>query len=98
MGFLERVSKNNFILHTQIKPNSKKPQILDKVDYLLIFLHSRPIRNKANNELINLLKKKLRLSSNQIKIVSGLKNSRKIIKLTYTESVNEKDIIKKLLN
>jgi len=98
MGFLERVSKNSFALHTQIKPSSKKPQILDKVDYLLIFLHSKPIRNKANNELINLLKKKLRLSSNQIKIVSGLKNSRKIIKLTYTESVNEKDIIKKLLN
>lgn len=101
MGFLERVSKSTFVLHTQIKPNSKnskKPQILDKVDFLLIFLHSKPIRNKANNELINLLKKKLRLSSNQIKIVSGLKNSRKIIKLTYTESVNEKDIIKKLLN
>ena len=98
MEFLERVSKNSFVLHTQIKPNSKKPQILDKVDYLLIFLHSKPIRNKANNELINLLKKKLNLSPNQIKIISGLKNSRKIIKLTYIENVNEKDISKKLLN
>lgn len=98
MGFLERVSNNTFVLHSQIKPNSKRPQILDKIDYLLIFLHSKPVHNKANNELINLLKKTLNISPNQIKIISGLKNSRKIIKLTYTESINEKDIIKKLLN
>ena len=56
------------------------------------------MKNKANNELINLLKKKLTLAANQIKIISGLKNSRKIIKLTYIENVNEKDISKKLLN
>jgi len=98
MGFLEKISEDNFFLHTKIKPNSKNQRILDNNDYLIIFLRSKPVKNKANNELINLLKKKLTLASNQIKIISGLKNSRKIIKLTYTESVNEKDIIKKLLN
>ncbi len=98
MGFLEKKSEDNFFLHAKIKPNSKNQRILDNNDYLIIFLRSKPAKNKANNELINLLKKKLRLSSNQIKIISGLKNSRKIIKLTYIENVNEKDIIKKLLN
>jgi len=98
MGFLEKKSEDNFFLHTKIKPNSKNQRIIDNNDYLIIFLRSKPVKNKANNELINLLKKTLNISPNQIKIISGLKSSRKIIKLTYTESVNEEDIIKKLLN
>ena len=98
MGFLEKISEDNFFLHAKIKPNSKNQRLLDNNDYLIIFLRSQPVQNKANNELINLLKKTLNISPNQIKIISGLKNSRKIIKLTYTETVNEKDIIKKLLN
>ena len=98
MGFLEKKSEDIFFLHAKIKPNSKIQRIIDNNDYLIIFLRSKPVQNKANNELINLLKKTLNISPNQIKIISGLKNSRKIIKLTFTESVNEKDIIKNLLN
>jgi len=98
MGFLEKISEDNFFLHAKIKPNSKNQRIIDNNDYLIIFLRSKPVKNKANNELINLLKKTLNISPNQIKIISGLKNSRKIIKIIYTESVNEEDIIKKLLN
>ena len=98
MGFLEKKSEDNFIIHAKIKPNSKNQRIIDNNDYLIVFLRSKPVQNKANNELINLLKKKLSLAPNQIKIISGLKSSRKIIKLTYTESIIEDDIIKKLLN
>ena len=98
MGFLEKISEDNFFLHAKIKPNSKNQRILDNNDYLNIFLRAKPVKNKANNELINLLKKKLRLSPNQIKIISGLKSSSKIINLSYTQDVNEKDILKNLLN
>ena len=98
MGFLEKISENKFLLHTKIKPNSKNQRILDDNDYLIIFLRSKPVQNKANNELINLLKKKLNLSPHQIKIISGLKSSIKIIKLTYGKSISEKNIIKELLD
>ncbi len=53
MGFLEKKSEDNFFLHTKIKPNSKNQRILDNNDYLIIFLRSKPVKNKANNELIN---------------------------------------------
>ena len=98
MGFLEKISEDNFFLHAKIKPNSKNQRILDDNDYLIIFLRSKPVQNKANNELINLLKKKLNLSPHQIKIISGLKSSIKIIKLTYGKSISEKNIIKELLD
>lgn len=98
MEFIERTSGNSYLLHLNIKPNSKSLNIIENGNYLTIYLLSKPVKNKANKELIRFLRKKLDIPSNQIQIVSGLKRSNKIIKLDFTKKTNEKEIIKKLIN
>jgi len=98
MVFIERKPFNAFILHLYIKPNSKTQEIIDDGDYLRIKLRSKPIQNKANIELLNLLRKKLKILSNQIKIISGLKRSNKTIKINFSKKIDEKEIIKKILS
>ncbi|MFX1257141.1 MAG: DUF167 domain-containing protein, partial [Promethearchaeota archaeon] len=68
MGFLREDSKNCFLLQVYVNPNSKKQDIIDNGDYLTILIRSKPIQNKANKELLNFLKKKFKISSNQIQI------------------------------
>ena len=98
MVFIERKPINAFILHLYIKPNSKRQEIIDDGDYLKIKLHSKPIQNKANIELLNLLRKKLKILSNQIKIISGLKSSHKTIMINFSKKIDEQEIIKKMLS
>lgn len=98
MVFIERKPFNAFILHLYIKPNSKSQEIIDDGDYLKIKLRSKPIQNKANIELLNLLRKKLKILSNQIKIISGLKRAHKTIKINFSKNIDEQEIIKKILS
>lgn len=98
MGFIERKPGNAFILHLYIKPNSIRQEIIDDGDYLKIKLRSKPIQNKANIELLNLLRKKLKILSNQIKIISGLKSPHKTIMINFSKKIEEQEIIKKILS
>ncbi|MHA2398783.1 MAG: DUF167 family protein [Promethearchaeota archaeon] len=68
-----------------MKPNAKFQKCIDDGDYLTIFIRSKPIQNKANKELINLLKKKLKISANQVVILSGKKNLKKVVQLQFLE-------------
>lgn len=98
MGFIERKPGDAFILHLHIKPNSIRQEIIDDGDYLKIKLRSKPIQNKANIELLNLLRKKLKILSNQIKIISGLKSPHKKIMINFSKKIEEQEIIKKILS
>ncbi len=63
----------------KVKPNSRK-QELEKIQdgEYLVYLKSLPEKNKANSELIKLLKKEFQ---KDIKIVSGLSFRRKLIEI-----------------
>ena len=98
MVFIERKPFNAFILHLYIKPNSKTQEIIDDGDYLRIKLRSKPIQNKANIELLNLLRKKLKILSNQVKIISGLKKAHKTIMINFSKKIDEQEIIKKIFS
>lgn len=97
MGFLEKISENIFHLHIYVKPNSKNQRIYNNLNHLIISLQSKPVQNKANKELIKLLKKKLKISTNQIQIISGAKSSTKLIKLSFTQNINEQKLKSLLL-
>ncbi|TFG27822.1 MAG: DUF167 domain-containing protein [Promethearchaeota archaeon] len=96
MRFIEQRSETSFLLHLNIKPNSKKVDIVENDQHLIVSLISKPVKNKANKELINILRKKLHISSTQIKILAGLKSTTKIIQIDFLEKTNEKEIIKRL--
>jgi uncharacterized protein (TIGR00251 family) len=99
MNYIKKISENEFIISLYIKPNSKnqhifKPMLEDA--YITISLCSVPRKNKANVELLKLLKKKLRSNLDQIHIISGLKNQVKSVRMTTFKSITEYDIVKLL--
>jgi uncharacterized protein (TIGR00251 family) len=98
MNFLKKPSDLMYLLRVKVKPNSKNQKIVNNGDSLTISLNSKPVQNKANKELINLIKKKLKLSSNQIQIISGLKTTEKLIRITFFEKIEEEELIRLLID
>ena len=101
MDFLELKSNNLYLLRIRVKTNSKKREILrcsETDSDLTILLRSKPVQNKANRELLNLIKRKLNVSSNQVQIISGLKKADKILQVSFSENIVESDVIKRIFN
>ena len=97
MKFLEKIRDFSYIVHVKVKPNSKKQDIIDNGEFLTILVRAKAIQNKANKELINLIKRKLEISANQIQIISGLKGSNKLIQINFLEEVEAREIYNKLI-
>lgn len=68
---------------------SQKISLDETGKILLIDVKNKPEKNKANKEIIKMLKKKFEA---EIKIVSGLKNKEKIVEIYSTK----KEILAKL--
>jgi uncharacterized protein YggU (UPF0235/DUF167 family) len=98
MSFLEKRSEKEYYLHLYVKPNSREQEISEDGDYLAVSLKSKARRNKANKELINLLRTKLDLPSDQVRFISGLRSEDKIIQLLFSENFNSEAIKDKLIN
>ena len=66
-------SENNVVLHLQVKPNSKKQEIVvDSFDKkITIFVKAQPDKGKANKELLKFLAKILEKTTSDISIVAG---------------------------
>ena len=98
MRFLEKIDNNNYILRINVKPNSKKQDLINNDKFLTVYVRSKAMKNKANKELVNLLKTKLEIASNQIKIVSGLKSINKVVQLNFPEKQKNQLLINKLFD
>lgn len=98
MRFIKQKSNKCYLLNLHVKPNAKRQYIRDNIDYLFISIRSKAVQNRANKELIDFLKNKLKISSNQIKIVSGLKSSIKSIQLDFSEEITDRDIYNNLFS
>lgn len=98
MSIIEKKSETTFILKVNVKPNVRNKEIIIENGYVQIKLTSKPIHNKANRELVKLLKKKLKINQNQIHIISGLKSTSKLIEITYNEKIDEEGILTKLIS
>ena len=62
----------------KVKPNSGKQGIIKKDDFYLVYLKSSPENNKANLELLKLLKRHFK---KDVKIKSGFTLRNKIVEL-----------------
>ncbi|MFX1392017.1 MAG: DUF167 domain-containing protein [Promethearchaeota archaeon] len=98
MSVIEKKSDNSYILYLNVKPNSNKQEIIKNGDKIIVRLRSKPMQNKANKELLNLLKNKFRISTNQIQIVSGSKSLNKSIKLQFSYDIDKIEVLNKLLS
>lgn len=101
MKFIEQIEPSVYLLKLYIKPNSNRQKInpIDDFDceYLTINLRSKPIQNKANRELISLLKKKLRNRLISIELSHGIKRTTKIIKIVLESSVPKQEVFELLM-
>ena len=64
-------------LKVKVKPGSGKQEIIKKDDYYLVCLKSKAEDNKANIELLKLMKKKFK---KDFEIIKGAKSREKILK------------------
>jgi len=62
----------------KVKPNSREQKIVKKADSYLVYLKSRPENNRANIELVKLLKKYF---DRPVKIKSGLSSRKKVVEV-----------------
>ena len=62
-----------------VKPNAKKTSILDEGPPLRVALKAKAENNNANIELVKFLSK---LHKKQVKIITGLKNKRKVVDIS----------------
>ena len=95
----EDSSECSFLLKIKVKTNSKEKNILfnqNTDSWITIHLISKPIKNKANKELIQLLSKKLNVSTNQIKIIAGPKSRNKTIRIKFYENISKPKLLEKL--
>ena len=53
-------------------------------DRILVGLRSKPEKGEANRELVRKLAKHFKISTSQIKIVSGLKSKNKVVEIMCT--------------
>ena len=98
MSFLEKKNNSTFFLHVNVKTNSRKQEIINNGNFLSFLVRSKPLQNKANREIIQMIKKKLKIRSYQIKIKFGLKSNKKLIELKYPERIETEILIRRLIN
>jgi len=101
MVFFEDESERTIFLKIRVKTNSKVQKISFNQltdTWISINLKSKPVKNKANKELIKLLSKKLNIATNQIQIIVGLKNASKTIQIRFYQDMSKSEILEKLAN
>ncbi|MHA2289211.1 MAG: DUF167 domain-containing protein [Promethearchaeota archaeon] len=100
MKFIELKANDTYLLRLKVKTNSRKQEIFlfsEKDTWLSVKLKSKPVKNKANSELINLIRKRLDITLAQIHIISGLKNRNKTIEIKFNSNIGKVELIKKLI-
>lgn len=80
---LEKNEENYQVLKIKVIPNSWKNEILWEWEdgFLKIKVKWVPENWKVNNELIKFLAKKLKIEKSKIKIISGKKERKKLLKV-----------------
>jgi len=96
MNFIKETSDNTFLLQIYVKPNSRKQKIIDENEFLTVHLKSKPKRNKANKELLSLMKDKLNLPTEFVHLASGATSQDKIIELQFIEPTSKEEVYKLL--
>ena len=70
------------IIKVKVKPNSKKKEIKNiSNDEYIINLKEKAEDNKANIELLKLLKKHFKVDFKHIKIIKGMRSRDKIVEI-----------------
>lgn len=85
-------TKNGCVFSVKVKTERPKTKVAEVSDnFVVIEIKSKPIENKANEELVSFLKKIL---NTEVEIVSGRKNK---LKKVFVLNLSSKDCAKALM-
>ncbi|KAL6121604.1 hypothetical protein NUSPORA_01451 [Nucleospora cyclopteri] len=80
---MEEYISNEGILEVKIYPNSPENKIIKYEGNLIhISISAAPEKNKANEELMKFISKKMGIPRKSVEIVKGVKSRKKYIKIT----------------
>lgn len=65
----------------KVFPNKKEEKVIEGEGTYLVYLTERPIKGKANRELIKVLSRYFKVSKSKIRIIKGLKSKEKTIEI-----------------
>lgn len=83
----------DLLISVFVKPNSKRDEIKYDSNQLIIYTKAPPSKNKANKSIMKIFANFLNISTSSFKLVSGLKNQDKVIRIyNYDEKLLQKII------
>ena len=75
-----KASGDSTILECRVHPNSSRDSIEEPRDgHLVIHLSARAVEGKANEALIALLSKRLKVAKSRISLIQGQRNRNKVV-------------------
>ncbi|MFH1412507.1 MAG: DUF167 domain-containing protein [bacterium] len=76
------LNKGELYLNIKVRPNASKTEIRQVMDETIkINIAAPAVKNKANQELVKFLAKEFAISKNNVKLISGMGEPRKLVKL-----------------
>lgn len=96
-----KITKEGIELFVKLSPNASKDQILGLIQdgnehcYLKVSVTAIAENGKANQALVELLSKKLRIAKSKVRVKSGMKSTRKVVVL---DDVTEELLIKGVIS
>jgi uncharacterized protein len=79
-GMWIKASGDSTILECRVHPNSSRDSIEEpRNGHLVIHLRARAIEGKANEALIALLSKRLKVAKSRISLIQGQRNRNKVV-------------------
>ena len=83
------------LIQIHVKPKAKKQSISCSPEdaECVISVKSAPIQNRANQELLKFIAKRLGISSNQVSIIRGHKTSKKTVLIEGVSPVEVKEAL-----
>ncbi len=68
-------------IKVKVFPNKKEEKVIERDGIYLVYLTERPVKGKANKELINVISRYFKVSKSKIRIIKGLKSKEKTIEI-----------------
>ncbi|MGD9819580.1 MAG: DUF167 domain-containing protein [Desulfomonilaceae bacterium] len=90
-----RQTKKGLEIRVKVTPNSSQGSISYKDgEALIVKLKSPPVDGKANNELVRILSKKLRISQSAVQITRGFNSREKTLLIQGINETQAADLFK----
>lgn len=74
------------IIKVKVKTFSKSSSVVKVNNIYLVSLKSKPIKNKANNELIDTLSDYFHIPKSSVNIIQGIKSKSKLVEIKADEN------------